>query len=215
MLPATIVMNTRRPIIGRSRRLALAGLRLFTPSPSQKAGGWRRHCMWGARVELTAAPELCRQSAVVGACRVDVHHKVAGLISHQRSYAAASLALHDQASAAEHDLAPSARLTDRLAGHEVVRAVLSDRQLDIVRLGAWLVHHALPRASHGLDVGHHDGRNRADANATGQRGYESDYNDNRDNGPERTSAVGYHRFSPLAPSEEGGPTVERFHGAPA
>src|SRR5882724_2891416 len=131
MLPATIVMNTRRPIIGRSRRLALAGVRLFTPSPSQKAGGWRRQCLWGARVELTAAPKLCRQSAVVGECRVDVHHKVAGLISHQRSYAAASLALHDQASAAEHDLAPSARLTDRLAGHEVVRAVLSDRQLDV------------------------------------------------------------------------------------
>src|SRR5882724_5676623 len=143
MLPATIVMNTRRPIIGRSRRLALAGLRLFTPSPSQKAGGWRRNCLWGARVELTAAPKLCRQSAV------------------------ASLALHDQASAAEHDLAPSARLTDRVAGHEVVRAVLSDRQLDIVRLGAWLVHHALPRASHGLDVGHHDWRNRADASAAG------------------------------------------------
>src|SRR5258705_8424601 len=104
MLPATIVMNTRRPIIGRSRRLALAGLRLFTPSPSQKAGGWRRNCLWGARVELTAAPKLCRQSAVV------------------------SLALHDQ-----------------------VSAVLSGRQRDIVRLGAWLVHHALPRASHGLD----------------------------------------------------------------
>src|SRR5882724_4010984 len=181
MLPATIVMNTRRPIIGRSRRLALAGLRLFTPSPSQKAGGWRRNCLWGARVELTAAPKLCRQSAV------------------------ASLALHDQASAAEHDLAPSARPTDRLAGHEVVRAVLSDRQLDIVRLGAWLVHHALPRASHGLDVGHHDGRNRADASAAGQRGYESDCNGHGDNGPERTSAAGYHRFSP----------VERVHGGAA
>src|SRR6267378_3198165 len=174
MLPATIVMNTRRPIIGRSRRLALAGLRLFTPSPSQKAGGWRRNCLWGARVELIAAPKLCRQSAVV------------------------SLALHDQASAAEHDLAPSARLTDRVAGHEVVRAVLSDRQLDIVRLGAWLVHHALPRASHGLDVGHRDGRNRADASAAGQRGYESDYNGHGGNGYHRASAVGYHRFSPLA-----------------
>src|SRR5712692_451635 len=212
MLPATIVMNARRPIIGRSRRLALAGLRLFTPSPSPKAGGWRRHCMWGARVELTAAPKLCRQSAVVGECRIDVHHEVTGLISHRRSYAATPLALHDQATAAEHDLAPSARLTDRSAGHEVIRAVLSDRQLDIVRLGAWFVHDALPRTSHGLDVGHHDGRNRADASATGQRGDESEYNGHGDNGPDRTSAVGCHRFSPLAPSEEGGPTLERFHG---
>src|SRR5216683_3917108 len=109
MLPATIVMNARRPIIGRSRRLALAGLRLFTPSPSQKAGGWRRNCLWGARVELTAAPKLCRQSAVVRWCRVDVHHKVGGLISHQRSYAAAPLALHDQASAPLSTILPLPR----------------------------------------------------------------------------------------------------------
>src|SRR5207245_10383289 len=90
--------------------------------------------MWGSRVDLTAAPKLCRQGAVVGECRIDVHHEIAGLISHQRSHAAAPLALHDQASAAEHDLAPSARLTDRLVGHEVVRAVLSDRQLERVPL---------------------------------------------------------------------------------
>src|SRR5882762_8168220 len=78
------------------------------------AGGVMR----GARVEPTAAPKLCRQSAVVGECRIEARHEVAGLVSHQRSYAAAPLALHDQASAAEHDLAPSARLPDRLAGHE-------------------------------------------------------------------------------------------------
>src|SRR2546427_677060 len=165
------------------------------PRPSSRApeqgGRARRTDPW-----LAAGPELCRQGAVVGQRRRDAHDAVPAAAAQQPSHAVPPLAPHDETPLADRDLAPSARHADRLAGHDVVRAVFPDRQGHLVRLGAGQVYHALPRASYGLDVGHRDGPEPR-ARAADQRGREPDDDDSGENGPERSRAVRCHRLSPL------------------
>src|SRR5215831_18484835 len=96
-----------------------------------KAGG----VLGRALGALVAAREFCRQGAVVRHGRMDLHHKVAGGISQHRSHPASVLALKEEASLVDPDLAPSAGFPDRLlGGHDVVRTVLPNRQRDIFRL---------------------------------------------------------------------------------
>src|SRR4029077_20341485 len=94
-----------------------------------------------------------------------------------------------------HDLALSARRADRLAGHDLVGAVLLDGQRDVVRLGVGLVHDTFPRASHGLALRYVNGREWPEAGATDQQGREPD-DGGGESGPERSRAAQCHSLSP-------------------
>src|SRR5215470_19439929 len=104
-------------------------------------------------------PELRRQVAVVGECRLDLHEDVTSRIAKHRSYAAQPpLALEDETSAADDDVTLAAGRPEDFLRHDVVRPVVTDRESDIVALRAGQVHDAFPRATHCFDVRDRHGR---------------------------------------------------------
>src|SRR6266496_6404952 len=127
---------------------------------------------------LMRGPEIRRQVAVVGECRLDLHEDVASRISKHRSYAAKPpLALEHETSVADDDDATlSPGCPEDFLRHDVVRTVVPDRESDVGALRAGQVHDAFPRATYRFDVRHRDGRDRPEVGATNQRDRKSDDN---------------------------------------
>src|SRR4029453_16482276 len=84
---------------------------------------------------LMRGPELRRQVAVVGECRLDLHEDVASRISKHRSYAAQPpRALQEETSVADDDVTLSSGRPEDFLRHDVERPVVPDRESDLVAL---------------------------------------------------------------------------------
>jgi hypothetical protein len=76
---------------------------------------------------LMRGPEIRRQVAVVGECRLDLHEDVASRISKHRSYAAKPpLAGEDETSLADADMTLSAGPSEDFLRYEVKRTIVPE-----------------------------------------------------------------------------------------